>query len=401
MAYIESHQELRAHPKLKKAARSLGIAPACLVGHLHFLWWWALDYAQDGSLGGYADDDIADAAGWDGDPGDFIDALVGCGLPGRSGFLDVAEDGDATLSIHDWWEYGGKLIAKRRADAERKRTQRHPTDVPAAPAPPQPDIPRTAAAPKADVQRTSNGHPTDIRGMSQVEKSRVEKSRVEHTLRAPASASADVAAGAAVLGDEWVGVLEAWGLKQTDLPVYAPDFFMALMQVAPKRTQWAQAAQWWDANRPPQPEVLVAAMAWQAQGGAEWWNKAERYKPGPFTWLERQDWKLPRPARGPTMETITADTPRPLTGATQPKNGSVSNAGRVFPDMDPDAERALLADPDFRAIRDAGPREPAVIERRPDRAAAVAGFGTARSVAAIGGSLGLPGVQGAGPGQAG
>ena len=115
MAWIESHQELGRHPKTRRLARVLGITVPAAVGHLHFLWWWALDFAEDGNLARYESFDIADAASWDGDERLFVEALIDIG------FLD--EDGDA-LMLHDWHDYAGKLIERRNADRQRKRQER-------------------------------------------------------------------------------------------------------------------------------------------------------------------------------------------------------------------------------------------------------------------------------------
>lgn len=128
MAWIESHQELGRHPKTNKLLRLLKVIqptttlPA-VVGHLHFLWWWALDFAQDGDLTRYDVFEIAEAARWDyhGLPPDqwesnvqsFLDALI------ESGYIDKT---DAGLTLHDWDVYAGKLIERRVKDRERKRT---------------------------------------------------------------------------------------------------------------------------------------------------------------------------------------------------------------------------------------------------------------------------------------
>lgn len=114
MAWIESHQELGRHPKTKRAARLLGISQVCVVGHLHYLWWWALDYAQDGNLERYTAEEIADAAMWEGDAGQFVEALR------SAGFIDGGE----SYSIHDWQDTAGKLIDRRRENAERMRRAR-------------------------------------------------------------------------------------------------------------------------------------------------------------------------------------------------------------------------------------------------------------------------------------
>jgi len=112
MAWIESHQELGRHPKTKKLARLTGIALPAAIGHLFYLWWWAMDYAQDGDLTRYAVEEIADAALWNKDARKLIDALV------EAGFLD--RDGD-NLGIHDWHKYAGKRLEQLARDRDRKR----------------------------------------------------------------------------------------------------------------------------------------------------------------------------------------------------------------------------------------------------------------------------------------
>jgi len=114
--WIESHQELGRHPKTKKFARLTGISLPAAVGHLHYLWWWAMDYARnDGNLSKYDADDIADAVLWTGDANELLNCLI------KSGFVDDTSDG---LVIHDWMQYIGKLLEKLATDAERKRKSR-------------------------------------------------------------------------------------------------------------------------------------------------------------------------------------------------------------------------------------------------------------------------------------
>jgi DnaD/phage-associated family protein len=116
MAWIESHQELARHPKTKRLARALETSVPAAIGHLHLFWWWAMDYAQDGSLARYDTGEIADAAQWEGDPQAFVGAML------EAGFLD--QDDAGALAIHDWDDYAGRLIEKRRQNAERVRTYR-------------------------------------------------------------------------------------------------------------------------------------------------------------------------------------------------------------------------------------------------------------------------------------
>ena len=109
--WIESHGGLREHPKLKKLARLLNIERPTAVGYLHYLWWWAMEYAPDGDLSGYDDADIADALDWPGDPAALLAALRDAGLL----------DGD---QLHDWADYGEKLHRRRQHNAELMRKAR-------------------------------------------------------------------------------------------------------------------------------------------------------------------------------------------------------------------------------------------------------------------------------------
>lgn len=112
MAWVESHQELRSHPKTARLRRRLGIGLPQAIGHLHLLWWWALDYAEHGDLSGHDPDVIADAGGWEDEPGVFLRALI------AAGFVDE------NLRIHDWDDYAGRLIDRREANARRMREAR-------------------------------------------------------------------------------------------------------------------------------------------------------------------------------------------------------------------------------------------------------------------------------------
>ena len=115
MAWIESHETLRHHPKTRKFARHLGVSLVAAIGHLHCLWWWCLSYAQDGNLSAHDTEDIAEGGAWEGDPNEFIMALL------ASGFADtVGED----IILHDWWDYAGKLVDRRVAERERSRRRR-------------------------------------------------------------------------------------------------------------------------------------------------------------------------------------------------------------------------------------------------------------------------------------
>lgn len=157
MAWIQVHQQLKDHRKLLAAADELEIEPAHMLGLLISFWLWALDNAPSGSLQGISDRMIARAAQWNGDPGKFVEAIASAGL------LDTADDG--SLSLHDWYEYTGKLIEQREAEKNRSRRRRA-----AAAAPSEDDRKATAGRPPDDQQTTAG----------RVDQSRVDQSREEN-----------------------------------------------------------------------------------------------------------------------------------------------------------------------------------------------------------------------------
>jgi len=77
---------------------------------LHYLWWWALDYAPNGDTSSLAPAEIAAAAEWPGNIEQFVLALKNAGW--------MNEDG----KLHDWGEYRlhYDLMLERK---ERQRDQ--------------------------------------------------------------------------------------------------------------------------------------------------------------------------------------------------------------------------------------------------------------------------------------
>lgn len=119
MAWIESHQDLATNPKAKRAARLLDVTLPQVVGHLHMLWWWALDHAFDGDISSFDALDLADAAGWDGDPETFVAALVDCGPGDKDGFIEPE------MRLHDWLEFTKHLRAARKASLAGNHKRHH------------------------------------------------------------------------------------------------------------------------------------------------------------------------------------------------------------------------------------------------------------------------------------
>lgn len=131
MTWIELHTTLPRHRKTMALARELGISRVQAVGHLTFLWLWAIDCASDGRLPD-SPQDVRELSGWYGDGRSFVDALI------TTGWLDRIDEN--TLEFHDWEDYAGKISERRQKESERKRRERaakksaeasagHPQDV--------------------------------------------------------------------------------------------------------------------------------------------------------------------------------------------------------------------------------------------------------------------------------
>lgn len=118
-AWIELHVNLPTHKKTRRLARLLGLSVPQdipqVVGYLCVFWSWSIENASDGALSGFDAQDVADAAGWMGDPDVFLGAMI------ESGFLDDEDDG---LFIHDWLDYAGRYLEyKNRNDTKRQKAK--------------------------------------------------------------------------------------------------------------------------------------------------------------------------------------------------------------------------------------------------------------------------------------
>lgn len=233
MAWIELHQSVYSHRKTLRLARLLSLDRWSVVGRISALWNWALDSAQDGVVPAEDSDFIADVMGWEGDPEELITALL------SAGFLEWKEDN--TYFIHDWWDFGGKMILARRADAERKRTER-------------------AAK---HVQRTSNGHPEDVQPPSG---RRVEQSTVQQNMLKATSSSVYSKAVAGKEGQAAAAVLAAGVEKQNgrtqnailaDLPPTITEKF-SQGQIEKEFDKW----QSWVADHPKSSLTLKQFLSW-------------------------------------------------------------------------------------------------------------------------------------------
>ena len=174
MAWIQSQQEIARNPKTKRAARALGISLPQLVGHLHILWHWCLDFAPDGDLSEFDAAEIAEAAMWETKPHPFIDALL------QNGFLEETEAPGYVIA--DWFEIGGKVIDQKRAAVERAQRSRDAAR----------NVPDNGEKPNKLAARSVRATSANVAQQSREEESREEESREDEE----STRENDLAAGA-------------------------------------------------------------------------------------------------------------------------------------------------------------------------------------------------------------
>lgn len=104
MAWLRSEQSLLHHPKTVHLKVLLKTDTATVIGKLHMLWWWCLDYAIDGDLSKKEAKVIEDAC------------EVPLKLLIRAGFVDSRP----YRRIHSWWEIQGNYLRNRFKDQPEK-----------------------------------------------------------------------------------------------------------------------------------------------------------------------------------------------------------------------------------------------------------------------------------------
>jgi hypothetical protein len=114
--WIESHRGLKDHPKTVMLTAAWNDRKPCVLGHLHELWWWTLEYAPDGIIRPSFVPQVIAACEWHGKGDRFWSGLV------ESGFLEVQTDGSYT--VHDWDEYAVRRIQRYEKDNQRKQAWR-------------------------------------------------------------------------------------------------------------------------------------------------------------------------------------------------------------------------------------------------------------------------------------
>lgn len=90
-------RETLRHPKTLDLAARLNRSRPEVLGFLSLLWDFAAEFTPAGDIGKHTDGTIARACDWNGDPSEFIDALL------AAGWID--RDPDHRLLIHDWHDH--------------------------------------------------------------------------------------------------------------------------------------------------------------------------------------------------------------------------------------------------------------------------------------------------------
>ena len=142
MTWVEFHDTLAKHPKTLAASEALHISRPTLCGHLAIAWAWAIDHKEDG--GPMTPTELAMAAEWPKAPQRFTSALI------TAGFVDERDGG---LWFHDWEDYAGRMVRKRRANRERMRAARGG------------DVQRTDDAQETHEARTEDERALDVQAL--------------------------------------------------------------------------------------------------------------------------------------------------------------------------------------------------------------------------------------------
>ena len=289
MPWIESHQELRNHPKTKRLARELRISVAAAIGHLHCLWWWATDYAPDGDLTEYEDWEIADAALYEGKNTEkFKDALI------FAGFLDNI---NGRLLLHDWNDYAGKNLQQRQK--AREKTQRYRDRQ------------------NARLQQERNGNSAlktaENKGFSEVTETNgngnvtvTTPSRNQNDTESvpePYQSTVQDSTGHNITGQE------STGKESTDTPLNPPagegaqqaDLqerrFAEFWKAYPKKQGKGAAEKAWKKIRPDTAlhTAIMESVKAHAQYNTQWLKDNGQYIPNPATWLNQKRWEDEKP----------------------------------------------------------------------------------------------------------
>lgn len=260
MAWIELHQSIWTHKKTLLLAAELGMSETHAVAHLIRLWTWALDNVPTGDLSGLPPKVIAIGAGWDKDPEVFVRAAI------NAGWFDETDEG---LFIHDWQDYAGRLIEKRKANAERMRRAR-----------------AEAAIEKCYECATHVQCTTSACAGATVPNRTVPNRTEELNTHAPDGASAQPQNPCDRPADQPGEQRKRAKTQKQD------ELFARFWAAYPKKRSKGQAEKAWAKLQPDEQlvETMLATIE-RAKKSEEWRKESGRYIPYPATWLNGKRWE--------------------------------------------------------------------------------------------------------------
>ena len=265
MAWIELHQSLPTHKKTLAAADRLDMPPVHLMGHLTALWLWVLDNAPDGDITSISARTIARVVQWEGSPDVFLDALI------EAGFIACTDEGTV---IHDWNDYAGRLVEKRKANAARMKHKRathvqHTCNARAGATVPNRTIPN-----RTKNTRRASDDARPVEGSPETDED------TEH-----------------VTNGESLEVKTASGTAPTrtvDRSTTRTDktAFDSFWSAYPKKVGKGAAETAWRKLKPGAElaQTMLAAIA-AAQKSDQWQRDGGQYIPNPATWLSQRRWE--------------------------------------------------------------------------------------------------------------
>lgn len=151
MAYLNLDLQYFSHPKTVRLVGILGESAAllplkiwCYVGQFH---------CDNGHLEGYSIQEIESIAGWKGESGMMIDAMLKDGI-------SLLEKIDGGYKVHDWLEHAGHLKAfkKRAKTAAKKRWNSYATSIAKRNLKHAPNLPNLPNLPNQDKKKKSPTH---------------------------------------------------------------------------------------------------------------------------------------------------------------------------------------------------------------------------------------------------
>jgi hypothetical protein len=246
MAWIEAHQGLANHIKTIKLRKLLKIKKIEAIGILFLLWWWALDNAPDGNLSNIDADDL----------NEIVEYKSKCEITVLAALVEAGFI-DENKHIHDWHDYAGKLLDKRKSDADRKKRSYYDAK----------ENTEIIESVPTDIQQFSDGYPTEKSGNSNSNSNSTITDSTNDVLNTPKVVS-----------------------KKGNISVN-DKVFDQFWTVYPKKVAKQDALKAWKKLKitAELTEKIISAVNAQINS-PQWQENGGQYIPNPATWLNRGQW---------------------------------------------------------------------------------------------------------------